>query len=27
LRTVGVAPYTDTPQSLWDLVSPLPLNR
>jgi hypothetical protein len=25
LRVVGVAPFNDAPQSLWDMVSPLPL--
>jgi hypothetical protein len=26
LRAVGVAPRNDAPQSLWNMVSPLPLN-
>jgi hypothetical protein len=27
LRTVSVAPYTDAPKNLWDMVSPLPLSH
>jgi hypothetical protein len=27
LRSIGVAPYNDTPHSLWDLVSPVELTR
>ncbi len=26
LHSIGIAPYNDAPKSLWDLVSPLPLN-
>jgi hypothetical protein len=26
LRSISVVPYSDTPQSLWNMVSPLPLN-
>jgi len=27
LRAVGVAPYSDAPKNLWDIVSPLPLSH
>jgi len=26
LRSIGVVPYSDAPQNLWNMVSPLPLN-